>query len=180
MTPVNFIVSDYDRAAPNGTGGYKVGGNYAASLKPLSMAKKQGFADVLYLDPATHTYIEEVGSANFFGVTKDNKLLTPKSPSILPSITRRSVLEIAKNYLGLEVEECQIPIDSIDQFVEAGACGTAAVITPIGGISFKGKMHTFYEDGKGVGPVTKKLYDILTAIQVGEHEAPEGWIVEVK
>ena len=180
MTPVNFVVSDYDRAAPNGTGGYKVGGNYAASLLPLSIAKKQGFADVLYLDPATHTYIEEVGSANFFGITRDNRLLTPKSPSILPSITRRSIVDIAQKYLGLKVEECQISIDSLDQFVEAGACGTAAVITPIGGISYKGRLHTFYSDGKGVGPITKKLYDLLTAIQVGEHEAPQGWIVEVK
>lgn len=180
LIPVNFIVSEYDRAAPAGTGALKVGGNYAASLKPHDLAVKAGYADCIYLDPKTRAYIEEVGAANFFGVSKDNKVVTPKSPSILPSITRRSVLEIAEKRLGMEVEERPVAIDEIEEFVEAGACGTAAVITPIGGIFYNGKLHTFYGDGKEVGPVTRKLYNMLTAIQKGEEPAPEGWLVEVK
>lgn len=178
--PVFFNVSDYDRAAPKGTGRIKVGGNYAASLRPRAIAKKDGYPDCIYLDPATHTHIEEVGAANFFGITKDHKFVTPNSESILPSITRRSLEEIAEKYLGLVVEERPIPIAEIDDFVEAGACGTAAIITPIGGIFYQGKMHPFYKNGKEVGPITQKLYDALTAIQAGEHDAPEGWIVEAK
>ncbi len=180
MSPVNFIVSDLDRAAPKGTGAYKIGGNYAASMMAHDLAVKEDFADAMYLDPQTHTYIEEAGAANFFGITADNKFVTPKSPSILQSITRRSLVEIAEKYLDMTVEERPVRIDEIDNFVEAGACGTAAVISPIGTISHKGELHTFYGDGKEVGPVSKKLYDILTAIQVGEHGAPEGWIREVK
>ncbi|NLM44948.1 MAG: branched-chain amino acid aminotransferase [Clostridiales bacterium] len=179
MKPVNFMVSDYDRAAPFGTGAAKVGGNYAGSLLPHEIAVKKGFADCIYLDPATHTKIEEVGAANFFGITKDNKFVTPESPSILPSITKYSLLEVAKDYLGMEVEERDVYIDKLDEFVEAGACGTAAVITPIGGIEYKGKLHVFYSETE-VGPITKKLYDTLTGIQFGDVEAPEGWIVEVK
>ncbi|MDK2801629.1 MAG: branched-chain amino acid aminotransferase [Clostridiales bacterium] len=179
MTPVNFTVSEYDRAAPYGTGAVKVGGNYAASLYPHELAAKKGFADCIYLDPATHTKIEEVGAANFFGITKDNKFVTPQSPSILPSITKYSLMHIAKNYLGMEVEERDVLIDKLDEFKEAGACGTAAVITPIGGIEYKGKLHVFYSETE-VGPVTKKLYDTLYGIQFGDVEAPEGWIVEVK
>ncbi len=179
MSPVNFCIAEYDRAAPRGTGSVKVGGNYAASLLAHEDAVKSGFADAIYLDPATRTKIEEVGAANFFGITKDNKFITPKSPSILPSITKYSLMHIAKEYLGLEVEERDVLIDNLDEFVEAGACGTAAVISPIGGIEYKGKLHTFYGEGKEVGPVTKELYRILTGIQCGEVEAPEGWIVEV-
>jgi len=179
MKPVNFMVSDYDRAAPFGTGAAKVGGNYAGSLLPHEIAVKKGFADCIYLDPATHTKIEEVGAANFFGITKDNKFVTPESPSILPSITKYSLLEVAKDYLGMEVEERDVYIDKLDEFVEAGACGTAAVITPIGGIEYKGKLHVFYSETE-VGPITKKLYDTLTGIQFGDVEAPEGWIIEVK
>ncbi|RKD29519.1 branched-chain amino acid aminotransferase [Thermohalobacter berrensis] len=179
LTPVNFTVSDYDRAAPEGTGGVKVGGNYAASLLPHELAVKKGFADCIYLDPSTHTKIEEVGAANFFGITKDDKFVTPKSPSILPSITKYSLMHVAKEYLGMEVEERDVYIDKLDEFKEAGACGTAAVITPIGGIEYKGDLHVFYSETE-VGPVTKKLYDTLTGIQFGDVEAPEGWIVEVK
>lgn len=179
MQPVNFTVSDYDRAAPYGTGGAKVGGNYAASLLPHENAVKRGFADCIYLDPATHTKIEEVGAANFFGITKDNKFVTPKSPSILPSITKYSLMHIAKEYLGMEVEERDVYIDKLDEFVEAGACGTAAVITPIGGIEYKGNLHVFYSETE-VGPITKKLYNTLVNIQIGDEKAPEGWIVEVK
>ncbi|MBK1810955.1 branched-chain amino acid aminotransferase [Clostridium sp. YIM B02505] len=179
ITPVNFIISDYDRAAPYGTGAAKVGGNYAASLHPHELAAKGGYADCIYLDPATHTKIEEVGAANFFGITKDNKFVTPDSPSILPSITKYSLLHLAKEYLGLEAEERDVFIDNIDEFKEAGACGTAAVITPIGGIFYKDKLHVFHSETE-VGPITKELYETLSGIQFGDKEAPEGWIVEVK
>lgn len=179
MKPVNFSVSGYDRAAPYGTGAAKVGGNYAGSLMPHENAAKKGFADCIYLDPATHTKIEEVGAANFFGITKDNKFVTPKSPSILPSITKYSLLQVAKDYLGMEIEERDVYIDNLYEFAEAGACGTAAVITPIGGIEYKGKLHVFHSETE-VGSVTKKLYDTLCGIQVGDIEAPEGWIVEIE
>ncbi|KRQ86357.1 Branched-chain-amino-acid aminotransferase [Caloramator mitchellensis] len=178
LAPVNFMISDYDRAAPHGTGAAKVGGNYAGSMLPHEIAVKRGFADCIYLDPATHTKIEEVGAANFFGITKDNKFVTPKSPSILPSITKYSLMDVAEKYLGMEVEERDVYIDKLDEFIEAGACGTAAVITPIGGIEYKGKLHVFHSTTE-VGPITRKLYDTLVGIQFGDVEAPEGWIVEV-
>nr|WP_279237118.1 branched-chain amino acid aminotransferase [Alkaliphilus serpentinus] len=178
MAPVNFITSDFDRAAPYGTGAAKVGGNYAGSLYPHQLAVKKGFADCIYLDPMTHTKIEEVGAANFFGITKNDKFVTPKSPSILPSITKYSLMHIAKEYLEMEVEERDVLVDHLDEFKEAGACGTAAVITPIGGIQHKDKFHVFHSE-KEVGPVTKKLYNTLYGIQFGDVEAPEGWIVEV-
>ncbi|GAA0736287.1 branched-chain amino acid aminotransferase [Clostridium oceanicum] len=178
MSPVNFITSDYDRAAPNGTGAVKVGGNYAGSMLPHELAAKEGFADCIYLDPATHTKIEEVGAANFFGITEDNKFVTPKSPSILPSITRRSLVYIAENYLDMKVEERDVYIDNLSEFKEAGACGTAAVISPIGSITHKGKKHTFYSETE-VGEVTKKLYDTLIGIQNGDVEGPKGWIEKI-
>lgn len=174
--PVNFTVSDFDRAAPSGTGAAKVGGNYAASLLPHELARKRGFADCIYLDPATHSKIEEVGSANFFGITKDNKFVTPASPSILPSITKYSLLQVARDYLGLDVEERDVLIDQLDEFAEVGACGTAAVITPIGGIEYKGQLHVFHSETE-VGPITQRLYDTLVGIQFGDIAAPEGWIV---
>ncbi|AFS79663.1 branched-chain-amino-acid aminotransferase IlvE [Gottschalkia acidurici 9a] len=180
VNPVNFLVApDFDRAAPHGTGAAKVGGNYAASLYPLSIAKEKGFADCIYLDPATRTKVEEVGSANFFGITHDDKFVTPTSPSILRSITRISLETIAEDYLGLKVEERDVYIDKLDEFKEAGACGTAAVITPIGGVQYKDDFHVFYSE-KEVGPITKKLYDTLCGIQFGDVEAPEGWMVEVE
>lgn len=179
MKPVNFITTDADRAAPHGTGKIKVGGNYAASLYSHYEAVKKGFADCIYLDPATHTKIDEVGAANFFGITKDNKFITPQSSSILPSITKRSLLHVAKEYLNLETSETDVFVDKLDIFAEAGACGTAAVITPIGGIEHKGVMHTFYSQTE-VGPITKKLYETLYGIQMGDVEAPEGWIYKVK
>lgn len=179
MKPHNFVISGYDRAAPNGTGAAKVGGNYAASLMPGAEAKKQNFADCIYLDPQTHSKIEEVGSANFFGITKDGKqFVTPKSSSVLPGITRLSLLELAASRLGLEVVEGDVLIDELDRFAEAGACGTAAVITPIGGIEYKGKLHVFHSQ-TDVGPVTQRLYKELTGIQAGEIEGPQGWIVKV-
>lgn len=179
LTPVNFTTSDFDRAAPHGTGGVKVGGNYAASLAPHDDAVKRGFADCIYLDPFTHTKIEEVGAANFFGITKDNKFVTPASPSILPSITKYSLMEIAKTYMNLEVEERDVLIDNLDEFIEAGACGTAAVITPIGGIDHKGELHVFHSETE-VGPIIRKIYDTLCGIQMGDVEGPEGWVHVVK
>ena len=178
MKPSNFLVTDYDRAAPYGTGGVKVGGNYAASLLPHELAAKRQFADAIYLDPKTHTKIEEVGAANFFGITHDNKFITPLSPSILPSITKYSLLYLAKERLGMETIEGDVYINELDQFAEAGACGTAAVISPIGGIQYGDDFHVFYSETE-VGPITKRLYDELTGIQFGDVEAPEGWIVKV-
>jgi branched-chain amino acid aminotransferase len=178
MKPNNFVISDYDRAAPNGTGAAKVGGNYAASLMPGSEAKKRSFADCIYLDPQTHSKIEEVGSANFFAITADGQFVTPKSPSVLPGITRLSLIELAQSRLGLTVVEGDVPIDQLERFIEAGACGTAAVITPIGGIEYQGKLHVFHSETE-VGPVTRKLYNELTGVQSGDVEAPQGWIVKV-
>ncbi|TYA89331.1 branched-chain amino acid aminotransferase [Aggregatibacter actinomycetemcomitans] len=178
MKPSNFLVTDYDRAAPHGTGGVKVGGNYAASLLPHELAAERKFADAIYLDPKTHTKIEEVGAANFFGITRDNKFITPLSPSILPSITKYSLLYLAKERLGMETIEGDVYINELGQFTEAGACGTAAVISPIGGIQYGDDFHVFYSETE-VGPVTKRLYDELTGIQFGDVEAPEGWIVKV-
>lgn len=178
MAPVNYITTEYDRAAVHGTGRDKVGGNYAASLLAHKEAVEKGFADCIYLDPKTHTKIDEVGAANFFAITKDNKFVTPNSTSILPSITKASLLHVAKEYLNMETEIADVFIDKLDEYKEAGACGTAAVITPIGGIEHKGKMHVFYSQTE-VGPVVKKLYDTLYGIQTGDVEAPEGWIVKV-
>ena len=178
MKPSNFLVTDYDRAAPHGTGGVKVGGNYAASLLPHELAAKRQFADAIYLDPKTHTKIEEVGAANFFGITRDNKFITPRSDSILPSITKYSLLHLAKERLGMETIEGDVYINELDKFAEAGACGTAAVISPIGGIQYGDDFHVFYSE-TDVGPITKRLYEELTGIQFGDVEAPEGWIVKV-
>ena len=177
--PVDFITTDYDRAAPKGTGAAKIGGNYSASLLPHRQAKDKGYADCIYLDPKTHSKIEEVGAANFFAITKDNVFVTPKSDSILPSITKYSLLHVAEEYLGLEAKETDIYIDELDKYKEAGACGTAAVITPIGSITHKGEKHVFYSEEE-VGPITQKLYDSLYGIQTGDIEAPEGWIFKVK
>lgn len=178
LTPTNFIVSDYDRAAPNGTGAAKVGGNYAASLLPGYEAHQRKFSDCIYLDPETHTKIEEVGSANFFGITADNEFMTPKSPSILPSITKYSLLHLAQHSLGLTPVEGDVYLNELDRFVEAGACGTAAVISPIGGIQNGEDFHVFYSETE-VGPQTKALYDQLTGIQFGDIAAPTGWIFDV-
>lgn len=178
LAPSNFLVTDYDRAAPHGTGGVKVGGNYAASLLPHELAAERNFADCIYLDPKTHTKIEEVGAANFFGITRDNKFITPKSPSILPSITKYSLLWLAENRLGMQAIEGDVYINELEQFAEAGACGTAAVISPIGGIQHGDNFHVFYSETE-VGPMTHRLYDELTGIQFGDIEAPEGWIVKV-
>jgi branched-chain amino acid aminotransferase len=179
MQPCDFITSSFDRAAPKGTGMVKVGGNYAASLKAHKQAVDAGYADCIYLDPQTRTKIEEVGAANFFGITKDNVFVTPKSDSILPSITKYSLLYLAKNELKMQCEERDVFIDKLEEFTEAGACGTAAVITPVGSITHNNKITKFFGEGKKVGPITKKLYDILTSIQNGDRKGPEGWITEI-
>ena len=177
--PVSMTTAKYDRAAPHGTGAAKVGGNYAGSMLPHKLANEEGYSDCIYLDPATHTKIEEAGAANFFGITKDNKFITPDSPSILPSITRNSLLTVARDYLGMEAIEGEILMDDIDKFTEVGACGTAAVVAPIGSIYYKGKEHIFHSKEEA-GPVITKLYETLYGIQFGDIEAPEGWIVKVK
>ncbi|MFD1430159.1 branched-chain amino acid aminotransferase [Lacticaseibacillus mingshuiensis] len=180
MVPTRFVVADtFDRAAHYGTGQAKVGGNYAASLQAGKFAHENGFGDAIYLDPLAHRYIEEVGSANFFAITKDGtQLQTPKSPSILPSITKYSILALAKERFNLTPVETQIDIHDLDTFSEAGACGTAAVITPIQSITFEGHEHVF---GDGTtGPLTQRLYNELTGIQFGDVTAPTGWVVPVE
>lgn len=178
LKPSNFLVSSYDRAAPRGTGAAKVGGNYAASLLPGKEAKDRQFSDAVYLDPATQTKIEEVGAANFFGITYADEFVTPKSPSILASITKRSLMWLAENRLNLSVKEGDVYVDELDQFKEAGACGTAAVIAPIGGLQVGDDFHVFYSEDE-VGPVTLRLYNELVGIQFGDVDAPDGWIVKV-
>lgn len=174
--PITIRVSDYDRAAPNGTGHIKAGLNYAMSLHAIVEAHEQGYAENMYLDSATRTKVEETGGANFLFVTKDGKVVTPKSSTILPSITRRSLVYVAKEYLGLEVEERPVYFDEVKDFAECGLCGTAAVISPVGKIVDHGKEICFPSGMDDMGPVIKKLYDTLTGIQMGHIEAPEGWI----
>ena len=178
--PITIKVSDFDRAAPHGTGGIKAGLNYAMSLHAIVQAHEEGFDENMYLDAATRTKVEETGGANFLFVTKDNKVVTPKSDSILPSITRRSLVHVAKEYLGLEVEEREVLFDEVKDFAECGLCGTAAVISPVGRINDHGNIITFPSGMDEMGPVTKKLYDTLTGIQMGRIEAPEGWIKVIK
>ena len=177
--PITIKVSDFDRAAPNGTGHIKAGLNYAMSLHAIVTAHEEGYAENMYLDAATRTKVEETGGANFIFVTKDNKVVTPKSDSILPSITRRSILYVAKEYLGLETEEREVYLDEVKDFAECGLCGTAAVISPVGKIVDHGKEICFPSGMEEMGPVTKKLYETLTGIQMGRIEAPEGWIREI-
>lgn len=172
VKPLTLRISDFDRAAPRGTGHVKAGLNYAMSLYPIVDAHEKGFDENVYLDSATRTYIEETGGANIIFVTKDGKLVTPKSDTILPSITRRSLMVVAKEYLGMEVEEREVPLTEISEFTECGLCGTAAVISPVGKIVDHGKEINF----AGMGPVIQKLYDTLTGIQMGRIEGPEGWI----
>lgn len=180
LEPANFIVTEYDRAAPNGTGAAKVAGNYAASLLPGKIAQERNFSDCIYLDPQTHTKIEEVGSSNFFAIEKGtNRFVTPLSDSILPSITKYSLLEIAEKRLGLETSEEDIYIDELDKYSEAGACGTAASVTPIGGIQYKDDFHIFYSETE-VSPIVEKLYNEIVGIQFGDIEAPEGWIQTIE
>lgn len=177
--PITIRVSDFDRAAPHGTGHIKAGLNYAMSLHAIVDAHNQGYDENMYLDAATRTNVEETGGANFIFVTKDNKVVTPKSDSILPSITRRSIMYVAKEYLGLETEEREVPLAEVEEFAECGLCGTAAVVSPVGRIVDHGKEICMPSGMEEMGPVTKKLYDTLTGIQMGHIKAPEGWIREI-
>ena len=178
--PITIKVSDFDRAAPHGTGHIKAGLNYAMSLHAIVTAHAEGFDENMYLDAATRTKVEETGGANFIFVTKDNTVVTPKSNSILPSITRRSLMYVAEHYLGLKVEEREVYFDEVKDFAECGLCGTAAVISPVGKINDHGKEICFPSGMEEMGPITKKLYDTLTGIQMGRIEAPEGWLYEIK
>lgn len=180
VKPLTIRISDFDRAAPNGTGHIKAGLNYAMSLHAIVDAHKQGFDENMYLDAASHTKVEETGGANFIFITKDQKVVTPRSGSILPSITRRSLMYVAKEYLGLETEEREIYKEELADFAECGLCGTAAVISPVGKIVDHGTEICLPSGMADMGPVTKKLYDTLTGIQMGRIEAPEGWIQEIR
>ncbi len=175
--PIVVRISDFDRAAPRGTGHIKAGLNYAMSLHAIVDAHKKGFAENIYLDPATRTKIEETGGANILFVDRDGKLVIPTSDSILPSITRRSLHYVAEHYLGMTVVEREVTLQEVDDgnFVECGLCGTAAVISPIG----HGKEILLESGMEDIGPVMKKLYDTLTGIQMGRIEAPEGWIQKI-
>jgi len=174
--PITIRVCDYDRAAPHGTGHIKAGLNYAMSLYQITDAHHQGYDENMYLDAATRTKVEETGGANFIFITKDGKFVTPKSDSILPSITRRSLMVVAEKYLGLTVEHREVYFDELKDMAECGLCGTAAVISPVGKIVDHGKEICFPSGMEDMGPITKKLYDTLTGIQMGRIEAPEGWI----
>ena len=178
--PIVIKVSDYDRAAPNGTGNIKAGLNYAMSLYPIVKAHEEGFAENMYLDAASRTKVEETGGANFIFITKDGTLVTPKSDSILPSITRRSICYVAEHILGMKVEHREVFFEEVKDFAECGLCGTAAVISPVGKIFDHGKEIDIPSGMEEMGPVTKKLYDTLTGIQMGRLEAPEGWIHEIR
>lgn len=178
--PITIRVCDFDRAAPHGTGHIKAGLNYAMSLHAIVDAHQQGYDENMYLDSATRTKVEETGGANFIFITKDNKLVTPKSDTILPSITRRSLVYVAKEYLGMEVEEREVLFEEVKEFAECGLCGTAAVISPVGKVVDHGKEICFPSGMEEMGPVTKKLYDTLTGIQMGHIKAPESWIKVIK
>ena len=179
VKPLTLKVSDFDRAAPHGTGHIKAGLHYAMSLHAIVTAHQEGYDENMYLDAATRTKVEETGGANFLFVTKDGTVVTPKSDSILPSITRRSLIYVAQHYLGLKAEEREIPFEEVKDMAECGLCGTAAVISPVGRIDNHGETILFPSGMTEMGPITKKLYDTLTGIQMGRIEAPEGWIVEV-
>ena len=178
--PLTIKVSDFDRAAPHGTGHIKAGLNYAMSLHAIVTAHEEGYAENMYLDPATRTKVEETGGANFIFVTKDGKVVTPKSDSILPSITRRSLIHVAKEYLGLEVEEREVLFDEVKDFAECGLCGTAAVISPVGKIVNHGEEICLPSGMEKMGPTIQKLYDTLTGIQIGMIEATKGLIYTVE
>ena len=178
--PITIRVTDFDRAAPHGTGHVKAGLNYAMSLHAIVDAHKQGFDENMYLDAGTRTYVEETGGANFIFVTKDGTVVTPKSDSILPSITRRSILYVAEHYLGLKTEERKVPFSEVKDFAECGLCGTAAVISPVGKIVDHGNEICFPSGMEKMGPVIQKLYNTLIGIQMGHIEAPEGWIHVIK
>lgn len=177
--PLTLCVSDFDRAAPRGTGHIKAGLNYGMSMHAGVVAKAGGYDENLFPDSATRTYVEETGGANFLFVTRDNEVITPKSDTILPSITRRSLLYVAEHYLGLKVTQRPVKIAELEEFAECGLCGTAAVISPVGKIVDHGKEICFDSGMNEMGSITKKLYDTLTGIQMGSIDAPTGWIRKI-
>ncbi len=179
VKPLTLRISDFDRAAPRGTGHIKAGLNYAMSLYAIVDAHEQGYDENVYLDSGSRTYIEETGGANILFVTKDGKLVTPKSDTILPSITRRSLMQVAKDYLGLEVEERPVALEELPDFAECGLCGTAAVISPVGKIVDHGREICFPSGMTEMGPITAKLYNTLRDIQMGKINSPKGWILEI-
>lgn len=178
--PITIRVSDFDRAAPHGTGHIKAGLNYAMSLHAIVDAHKQGYDENMYLDPASRTYVEETGGANFLFVTKDGTVVTPKSDSILPSITRRSLCYVAEHMLGMKVEHRPVLFSEVKDFAECGLCGTAAVVSPVGKIVDHGNEICLPSGMEKMGPVIQKLYDTLTGIQMGTIEGPQGWVHEIK
>lgn len=178
--PVKMKIElDFDRAAPQGTGNVKVGGNYSASLLPVEKVRKEGYSEAIYLDAKEKKYFEETGSSNLFFVFKNGDLATPKSDAILPSITRRSIVDIARKDFKLNMKHRKVSVDELSEMEEAGACGTAAVITPIGAIGYKDKEYVLYGDGKKPGPITTKLYERLTQIQVRDVEDNHGWTEKI-
>jgi branched-chain amino acid aminotransferase len=179
LQPIKLMVEEQvDRAAPYGVGDVKVGGNYAAGLRASFGAKSKGFDEVLYLDAKHKKYIDESGATNFFGITKDGKYVTPGSHTILPSITNKSVREVARD-MGMTVEERDIPVDELTELTETGCCGTAAIITPVESITWKGEVIKYLEPGEVCGPISKKLYDTLTGLQCGDVEDKYGWVREI-
>ncbi len=180
IKPVTLKVSDFDRAAPRGTGHIKAGLNYAMSLHAIQTAHAEGFDENMYLDSSTRTKVEETGGANFLFVTKDGTIVTPKSDTILPSITRRSLMTVAAEMLGMKTEEREVYFEEVKDFAECGLCGTAAVICPVGAIYDHGNLIEFPSGREKMGPVLQKLYDTLTGIQMGRIEGPEGWLRVLK
>ena len=181
LAVISLAVSEIDRAAPNGTGSFKAGANYAGGLAATRKAQELGANEALYLDSAEHRYIDEAGSANIIIVMKDGRLVTPASSAILPSITRRSLMELAAEHLNLDTEERPIDLRAeFGQFEEAGACGTAAVLSPVGKIWFDNEWHNIYQDGQTVGPIMQELYDLLIGKQKGEIVDQFSWLYEIE
>ena len=177
--PITLRIPDFDRAAPRGTGHVKAGLNYAMSLHAIVDAHNNGFNENMYLDSKTRTKVEETGGANIIFVTKDNEIVTPKSSTILPSITRRSLMYVAEHYLGLKATEREIYAEELNDFKECALCGTAAVLSPVGKINDHGKEILLPSGMEKSGEITQKLYDTLTGIQMGRLEPPKGWIFEI-
>lgn len=173
-----IVEEDFDRAAARGVGTAKAGGNYAAGMRATVRARERGYGEALYADAQDHKYVDELGAANFFGITSDKAYVTPKSPSILRSITNMSLRTLAAD-IGYRVEERPVPLEELPNFIEAGACGTAAVITPIESISLRGEEIVYLKDGKP-GPHCTALYNALTAIQYGDAEDKHGWVEEIR
>ncbi len=179
LTPIRLMVEEeVDRAAPNGVGDVKVGGNYAAGLRASHGVKSKGFDEVLYLDALHKKYIDESGATNFFGITKDGRYVTPGSHTILPSITNMSLKVIAKD-LGIPVEARDVAVEELLEFTEAGCCGTAAIITPVETVTWGGKEIRYLEKGEVCGPLSRKLYDQLTGTQCGDIADERGWVREI-